>query len=160
MDYHDVSFLFHFNVFSPRSATPILGVKLYWLLWSICYEYCILILSCVRWHVHKVSHHPITLICDLLHCSDQLCKSLFHWGWWIYCLIRPYNAIHREIGLLHGHDHWTPWSHHHLWDVHFCHHHWIPYHPKYVVSLQTCDPTFHDVIHIMFQNNEWYPLLE
>jgi hypothetical protein len=46
-----------------------------------------------------------TFICDLLHYSDQLCNNLFHWGWWIYCLTKPYNATHREITLFHGCEH-------------------------------------------------------
>jgi hypothetical protein len=37
-----------------------------------------------------------------LHCNEQLCKSPFHWGWWIHCVTKPYNGMHREIILLHG----------------------------------------------------------
>jgi hypothetical protein len=28
---------------------------------------------------------------------------------------------------------------------------------EYVVGLQTCDPTLHNVIHTMFPSNKWYP---
>jgi len=45
-----------------------------------------------------------TCIYDSFHCSGQLCKNPFHWGWWIYYFTRPYNATHREITLLHGHE--------------------------------------------------------
>ncbi len=45
-----------------------------------------------------------TFICDLLHYSEQLCKSPFHWGWWIYCVAKPYSGTHREDILLHGHE--------------------------------------------------------
>ncbi len=45
-----------------------------------------------------------TFICDFLHCNDQLCKSPFHWGWWIYYFTKPYNATHMEIILFHGHE--------------------------------------------------------
>ncbi len=62
------------------------------LLWSICYEYYMLILSCVRWHVHKSHIAFFTFICDLLHYSDQLCKSTFHWGWWNIVSLDPTMA--------------------------------------------------------------------
>jgi len=45
-----------------------------------------------------------TSTCDFLNYSDQLCKNLFHLGWWIYYFIKPYNATHREITLFHGHE--------------------------------------------------------
>jgi hypothetical protein len=45
-----------------------------------------------------------TFICDLLHCSDQLRKSLFHRGWWIYFVTKPDNGTNREIALLHGRE--------------------------------------------------------
>ncbi len=32
------------------------GVKLHLPLWGVCYKYYMPIFSCVRWHVHKVSH--------------------------------------------------------------------------------------------------------
>ncbi len=57
--------------------------------------------------------HANTLMCEVA-CSWSVTLSFlhsfvisynpFHWGWWIHCVIRPYNGTHKEIILLHVHE--------------------------------------------------------
>ncbi len=93
----------YFPIHLLCGVTPILGVKLHLSLWGICYEYYMPILSCVKCMFIKCHIAFFTFIYDFLHCSDQLCKSPIHWGWWIYCVIKPYNGTHKDITLFHVH---------------------------------------------------------